>query len=529
MKRRLRLSRLMGVVLVLGCLTWLASCGGGPQANLTKTEPPAQPRMTLAPGTSDDSLTEELSGKHVEELYAKSGIPGWDPGLEKELKQWENQVNFDVPIQMNKQVRAYLVYFSTERKEVIKNYLARSTRYLPMIKEVFEEYGLPEDLAYLAMIESGFNCKAYSPATASGMWQFMKGTGLNYGLSVDSYVDERRDPEKSTRAAAKYLLDLYKQFGSWYLAAASYNCGEGRVQRELDQSNHKNFWELSANMCLPTETKNYVPQMIAATIIAKNPEKFGFGKIPYQAAVKFDQVQVDEPTSLKAVAFATNRPEEDVQALNPELLRGVTPPDSPNYTLNLPANSKELFNRNLTLARIEYPAVASRPVQAARNGNRQYYRSRSQASRRAETKAASPKSRTFAKAASHSHAGISTARKSNHLGVKVASARTAIARKSNHPGVKGAPRMVQASMFGRLASASKTSAAGKAREKTPARVAKTGAKKPAQARSKKGEAAIKVASRSKTAGKNGGPSGKSKDRDKYSKARSPALLVSQAR
>ena len=344
MTRRLWLPRLGGVVFCLGCLAWLAGCGGGPKTDLTKTEPLVQEQATPAPEASDDSLGQELTSNHLEELYAKSGIPGWNPGLEEELKDWEHQVNFDVPIQMNKQVRAYLVYFSTERKEVIKNYLARSTRYLPMIKEVFEENGLPEDLAYLAMIESGFNCKAYSPAAASGMWQFVKGTGIRYGLTVDSYVDKRRDPEKSTRAAAKYLLDLYKQFGSWYLAAASYNCGEGRVQRELDQSNHKNFWELSANQCLPTETKNYVPQMIAATIIAKNPEKFGFGKIPYQPPVKFEKVQVDEPTSLKAAAFATNRPEEDLQALNPELLRGVTPPDSPNYTLNLPANSKELFN-----------------------------------------------------------------------------------------------------------------------------------------------------------------------------------------
>jgi Transglycosylase SLT domain len=519
MRRLPRLPRLGGVVLFLGCLAWLAGCAGGPKADLTKTEPPAQEQTTTqAPGASDESLGEELSGKHLEELYAKSGIPGWDPSLEEELKQWEHQVNFDVPIQMNKQVRAYLVYFSTERKEVIKNYLARSTRYLPMIKEVFDENGLPEDLAYLAMIESGFNCKAYSPAAASGMWQFVKGTGIRYGLTVDSYVDERRDPEKSTRAAAKYLLDLYKQFGSWYLAAASYNCGEGRVQRELDQSNHKNFWELSANMCLPTETNNYVPQMIAATIIAKNPEKFGFGKIAYQPPVKCDRVQVDEPTSLKAAAFATNRPEEDIQALNPELLRGVTPPDSPNYTLNLPANSKELFTRNLTLARIEYPAVAYHPVQAARSGSRQYSRSRGQTyhhaqdSRQEETKAASPKSRTYARAATpHSYA------------------RNAIARKSGHPGVKEAPGAVQASMFGGIGASSRAGAAGKAKVRTPARVAKTGAKKPAQARSRKGEAAIKVAARNKTAGKNGATSGKSREKDKYSKARAPALVVSQAR
>ncbi len=263
--------------------------------------------------------------------------------------------------------------------------------------------------------------------------------------------------------------------------------------------------------------------MIAATIIAKNPEKFGFGKIPYQPAVKFDRVQVDEPTSLKAVAFATNRPEEDVQALNPELLRGVTPPESPHYTLNLPVNSKELFNRNLTLARIENPAVASRPVQTARSSNRQYSRSRgqtahqaqashpAQASRQVETKAPSPKSRTFAKAAPSSRAG------------------TASARKSGQPGVKEAPRLVQASMFGGLAAAPQASAAGRAKEKTPARVARTGAKKPAPAGSRKGEASVKVAARTKAGGKNGAPANKPKDRDKYSKAKSPALQVSQVR
>ena len=229
-----------------------------------------------------------------------------------------------------------------------------------MIKEVFQEAGLPEDMAYLAMIESGFNNKAYSPAAASGMWQFIKGTGLRYGLAIDSYVDERRDPEKATRAAANYLLDLYKQFGSWYLAAASYNCGEGRVQRELNQSSHKNFWELSANMCLPTETKNYVPQMITATIIAKNPEKFGFSTSAYLPPVKYDKVAVTETTSLTAASVAVNVPTEEVQALNPELLRGVTSPGYAIYTLNLPSNSKELYTKTLP-SPTSNPAVASHP------------------------------------------------------------------------------------------------------------------------------------------------------------------------
>ncbi len=469
------LSGLMGIIL---CLALLAGCGGG-KATLAKMEPVPEEPLTLAPDVPDESLTEELSGKRLEELYAKSGIPGWDPSLEEELKQWEHQVKFDVPIQMNKQVRAYLVYFSTERKEVIKRYLSRSTRYLPMIKEVFEEYGLPEDLAYLAMIESGFNNKATSPAAACGMWQFIKGTGLRYGLTIDSYVDERRDPEKATRAAAKYLLDLYKQFGSWYLAAASYNCGEGRVQRELDQSKHKNFWELSANMCLPTETKNYVPQMIAATIIAKNPDKFGFKNVPYQGPMKVDKVQVNEPTSLKAVAFAVNMQPEDIQVLNPELLRGVTPPDSANYVLNLPPNNKELFSRNITLARIEYPAVASRPVQTARGGGSQHYsRSRSQAYHAAG--AAATKARTKSKA---------------------------YAKKDKAAEAKEAPAPVQASMFGGLNAAPKSGAATK-----PNGHPQTAAQGKAKGKTPAAKAAGKTAPKTKTAKKSGAPAAKSKDK-----------------
>ena len=235
------------------------------------------------------------------------------------------------------------------------------------------------------------------------MWQFIKGTGLRYGLTIDSYVDERRDPEKATRAAAKYLLDLYKQFGSWYLAAASYNCGEGRVQRELDQSNHKNFWELSANMCLPTETKNYVPQMIAATIIAKNPEKFGFKNVPYLPPVKMDKVPVNEPTSLTAAAVAVNVPADEVPGAQPGIAaRHHSPGQRQSYTLNLPPNSKDLFSKNITIARIEHPAVASRPVQTASRGKHHQYYRRSQActSRQARQSPPSPASKhgVYAKA-----------------------------------------------------------------------------------------------------------------------------------
>ena len=511
------ISWLVGVVV---CIAFLAGCGGGQKGSLVKMEP-VQPEMA-APLTDDGSesasLTEELSAKRLEELYAKSGIPGWDPSLEQELKNWEHQVKFDVPIQMNKQVRAYLVYFSTERKAVITRYLSRSTRYLPMIKDIFQEAGLPEDLAYLAMIESGFDNKAYSPAAASGMWQFIKGTGLRYGLAIDSYVDERRDPEKATRAAANYLLDLYKQFGSWYLAAASYNCGEGRVQRELNQSNHKNFWELSANMCLPTETKNYVPQMIAATIIAKNPEKFGFKKVPYLPPVKYDKVPVTEPTSLTAAAVAVNVPAEEVAALNPELLRGITPPDHPSYKLNLPPSSKELFTKNITIARIEHPAVASYPIRTARSSGQSYGSGKSSASRQETvTQKATGKSRSSARA------------------VKKDGSRTYAKQEkpTQSPPVKaGAAPVVQASLFGapspgaKPSDAKKTKVAliGTSKSQTKEPAAKS--KQTGEARlAKKSDNSSKSASKTK---KNGSANKNSKD--KYSRSKSPGtLMISEAR
>ena len=496
------------------CIALLMGCNGAQKGTLVKAEP-VQQEMTAAvtdDGPGDASLTEELSAKRLEELYAKSGISGLDPSLEEALKNWEHQVKFDVPIQMNKQVRAYLVYFSTERKATIARYLARSTRYLPMIKEVFQEAGLPEDMAYLAMIESGFNNRAYSPAAACGMWQFIKGTGLRYGLTIDSYVDERRDPEKATRAAAKYLLDLYKQFGSWYLAAASYNCGEGRVQRELNQSNHKNFWELSANMCLPTETKNYVPQMIAATIIAKNPEKFGFKNVPYLPPVKYDKVPVTEPTSLTAAAVAVNVPPDEVKDLNPELLRGITPPDAPSYTLNLPPSSKELFTKNITIARIEHPAVASYAIRtASRSSGRssasssgksatnhqasvaQKSRGKSQSSAKASTKAAS---RTYAKQA----------------------------KPAQSPPVKaGAAPVVQASLFGTPSLASKSSDTKKTKV---ALIGTSKDKKSSDTRlAKKSSNTSKSAAKSKKAG-----SSNPRAKDKYSHSKSKrALVVSEAR
>lgn len=350
-------------ILLLALLWLLPNCGGKKQvATQPLKNQPAKAEEEIALDLDDDKdepLAGSLNSQRMEELYSKAPIPGMEETLNQEMKKWEMQKTFDMPIQVNKEVRNYIYYFSTDRKEVFSRYLSRSTRYLPMIKKVFAQYGLPEDLAYLAMIESGYNNKARSSANAVGMWQFIRGTGLRYGLTIDSQVDERRDPEKATHAAAKYLLDLYKQFGSWYLAAASYNCGEGRVSKEIKRNvDLKNFWDLSSNYCLPNETKNYVPQMIAATIIAKNPERYGFKGIPYQPPLKYDTVKVNEATSLQAAAVAATTSYEEISALNPELLRDATPGGT--YLLKIPPGKKEAFGKNIELARIQFPAWSGR-------------------------------------------------------------------------------------------------------------------------------------------------------------------------
>ncbi len=350
-------------ILLLALLWLLPSCGGKKQvvSQPTKTAPvKADEQVALdLEDEKEESLVGGVNSQRLEELYSKNAVPGLEETLDQEMKKWEMQKTFDMPIQVNKEVRNYIYYFSTDKKDIFGRYLSRSTRYLPMIKKVFAEYGLPEDLAYLAMIESGYTNKARSSANAVGMWQFMKGTGVRYGLTVDSAVDERRDPEKATHAAAKYLLDLYKQFGSWYLAAASYNCGENRVQKEINRNaDMKNFWELSNNYCLPNETKNYVPQMIAATIIAKNPEKYGFKNIPYQQPLKYDTIKITESTSLQAAAVAATSNYEEISALNPELLRDATPGGA--YLLKIPPGKKEAFNKNIMMARAQFPAWSGR-------------------------------------------------------------------------------------------------------------------------------------------------------------------------
>jgi membrane-bound lytic murein transglycosylase D len=261
-------------------------------------------------------------------------------------KDHNKEVDFDIPIVINAKVEQFIQYFQTTGRKIFTNWLARSERYIPFMKNLLKENGLPEDLVYMALIESGFNPHAYSRRKASGPWQFIYLTGKRYGLKVNWWVDERRDPEKSTIAAAKYLKDLYDMFECWYLAAAGYNAGEGKIVNAMKRYRTEDFWELSKHKYLKRETRDYVPQMIAAALIAKDPEKYGFVNIEYQEPLQYEKVKVPPVMALQLIAKVSEISVEELKELNPELLRWCTPPDSPKYEIKIPFGSKERFLKN---------------------------------------------------------------------------------------------------------------------------------------------------------------------------------------
>ncbi len=258
----------------------------------------------------------------------------------------KKEPDFDIPIVINAKVEQFIQYFQTTARNRFSNWLGRSEKYIPFMKNLLRENGLPEDLVYLSLIESGFNPYAYSRMKASGPWQFIYLTGKRYGLKANWWVDERRDPEKSTIAAAKYLKDLYDMFECWYLAAAGYNAGENKIANAMKRYRTEDFWELAKYRYLKQETKDYVPQMIAAALIAKEPEKYGFIGIEYQEPLQYEKAEVPSVTDLGLIAKACEITVEELKDLNPELLRWCTPPDSPTYEIKVPFGKKELFLKN---------------------------------------------------------------------------------------------------------------------------------------------------------------------------------------
>lgn len=248
----------------------------------------------------------------------------------------------DIPIPLNDRVLRFVELFQGRLRGFLTDGLSRGAQYMPMIQSVFVDEGLPLDLAYVPLVESAFKATALSRASARGVWQFMRGTGTENGLKHDWFIDERADPEKATRAAARYLKSLHRTFDDWHLALASYNGGPGRVQRAVKRSGLTDFWELSASTKhLPRETRDYVPMILAAAIIARNPEKYGFD-VPSVSPAVTDVVVLTAPADLRRVAEWAGVSAEDIRALNPELRRWTTPVRQRDYQLRVPMGTASL-------------------------------------------------------------------------------------------------------------------------------------------------------------------------------------------
>lgn len=305
MKSSLRLA-------LVGSLIFLTACA----TTQRKTDPRGVPTAANLEGSAeDDTVKAEIKEDEVS-----------SEDVEKNVEKPYKSAYGEIPMDDNESVQKWVRYFTGKGRGYMSQYLSRSARYLPMMKNVLRENGLPEDLVYIALIESGFSPRAHSHANAVGYWQFIRSTGKRYGLHLDSFIDERRDPVLSTRAAAEYFKTLYNMFGSWHLAMASYNVGEGRVKRAVTRYYTRDFWQLiKKRRSLPVETKNYVPKFIAAAMIAKDPAKYGFTDIEFQDPLSYDTVALQSPISLSKLASNLSVDIDELKLLNPKFRTDFVP------------------------------------------------------------------------------------------------------------------------------------------------------------------------------------------------------------
>lgn len=334
---------------------------------------------------------------------------------------------WDIPVVRNAPVQRFVDLFEGRQSDRMALYLKRSGRYEGMIRAKLRARGMPEDLVYLSMIESGFNPNAKSTASAVGLWQFIEDTGERYGLRVDSYVDERRDPEKSTDAALRYLDDLHGQFGSWYLAAAAYNTGEGRVARVMKQVTGKqqgkdvDFWRIRSR--LPRETREYVPLMVAAALIGKEPHKYGHGDVPRWLPLEMETVMVPAGTHLSTVAEAAGTGLDELTKLNPHLVRKTTPPGKDAYPVRIPRGSGPRYAAGIEGARA---AAAERARVAAAAEAKRVAERRAEARRTAARRAASTRTHTVRRGESlwtiarRNDTSVAALRRANGMGARSA-------------------------------------------------------------------------------------------------------------
>src|SRR5882672_3916615 len=289
---------------------------------------------------ADEGSQQKQEAAPIDE--ANELTPAVDPNVKAKAEAEVKATQSDLPLMMTDQVAGFINFYSHRGRGVLERALARSGRYDEMIRRVLKQEGVPQDLIYLAQAESGFHPLAVSRVGARGMWQFMGSRAKGYGLQRNSWVDERQDPEKSTRAAAHHLKDLYAQFGDWYLAMAAYNSGPGRVQSAVKRTGYADFWELYRRNVLPKETRNYVPIILAVTIMAKNPEQYGLDDVNRDQPIPYDTVKIDYAIDLRLVAQCVNATPADLQDLNPSLLRLSTPKDR-EFELHVPAGTKKTF------------------------------------------------------------------------------------------------------------------------------------------------------------------------------------------
>jgi membrane-bound lytic murein transglycosylase D len=309
---------------------------------------------------SSETVIEKKTVKHLRNIADEKGtthkeavastdddlIDLWREDMNAAMKQPADQriLRISSAVETHHRVQFYVEGFRGRMRDFFERALARSGKYRSMMAEILRSEGLPENLIYLALIESGFSPHAYSKAHALGPWQFIRGTALQYGLTINSWLDERRDPVLSTRAAANYLKDLHEKFGEWFLAAAAYNAGEGRVGTALQRSKTNDFWLLrQERRHLKLETRDYVPKFVAAALIAGEPERYGFEQISYEAPMEYDEVTVNQPMRLETVARLANTQLDVIKELNPSLLRNFTPPADGGFMIRLPLGSQASF------------------------------------------------------------------------------------------------------------------------------------------------------------------------------------------
>lgn len=308
-------------------------------ANVKKEMAAVKPKPAPSVAPPPQVAKKEETAKTIPEFVPSEPLKRLDLLEDSKLefsKSTDTPLFFDIPVTYNAQVRSWLRYFQTTGRTTFKRWLERSARYMPLIQYELTQAGLPQDLAYVAMIESGFVPHARSHAGALGMWQFIAPTAKRYGLKIDWWIDERQDFLKSTRAAIRYMSDLYRQFGSWYLVAASYNMGENGVRRLIKKHGTRNFWELAARGALPLETRNYVPKIIASILISKAPALYGFRDLEYQLPLSYETVTVPGGTDIVNLAAYLGVSSKYLLGLNPELLKGFIPREVQSHEIRVP-------------------------------------------------------------------------------------------------------------------------------------------------------------------------------------------------